>query len=778
MALSTVTLNWDLTDLMQSSLEGTLSITPTAQMSDSADHVLIPPVARTWKFTGGTGSLAGIVANDNASVLPAGTGYLISVTDENGKVIVPQFQTQLLFANGATQWLDALATVPVVTTSYQYLPLPSGTPQAGWVPVATGSGEASAWTTPAVVTLPPPTGVAATDTAAIQAAENALHAGSGGKILFQPGTYVVTGLTKYGYTTWQGAGRLTTVIQLASGSNADVVQGYQFGSLTGTGSTGGITGWAIRDLMIDGNGSHQTAASWGLRTYGYNFDVENVEISGCWSGGRYSEWGNGGANMEARERGCKYHDNGTGDATAIGFAWLGPHDSLIDTMFSWDNPGGQAVFDTHATGTHVTNSHTYGTGAFGVKFIAQSVNWSDSVAEASAGSPGMIILANGTEVIGGSIYDVNNGASTGIVIGDGTHAPNTVTVDTFVSQTNTACVNFANSGGHNTITLHAYQNSGSVVTGTPVATDAVVIKPGSYITAPGGIPQVNGSLARMLLPDPGGTAYWCQIGTWSTTAGGRLRLTITGAGGYNADVASNAQTVITCSTGSGAPTPNIQGVWFTQGGTPLIDQVKCARGANAETWVIWAHVTNGFTGNSFVQADTGSDTFLSSFTWSLTSGSDPGVASSTVAVLTEQYQVQSPAYFPNGISTGGGPVATLALTRLAATAAAGYTLVNGTGTVISWTAPNDGLLHRVIIFATIDVTVTEVGGRIAVGYTMPDGVAGYTYNLSAGSQGVGYDYSLFTPAPLIVKANTTVTISQSTALTSGAAKLWAEIWGA
>lgn len=145
MSLDTVTLKWDLTDLIEAGLSATLSITPTAQMSDTADHILIPPVARTYAFTGGAGQLAGIVANDNAAIAPAGTGYLISVTAASGQVIVPQFQTQILTANGATQWLDALAVVPVVATAYQYLPLPSGTPTAGDVPIATGTGEASAW---------------------------------------------------------------------------------------------------------------------------------------------------------------------------------------------------------------------------------------------------------------------------------------------------------------------------------------------------------------------------------------------------------------------------------------------------------------------------------------------------------------------------------------------------------------------------------------------------------------------------------------------------------
>lgn len=146
MTLSTVTLQWSIPDLIQSGLSGTLTITPSYQMSDATDHELIPSVARSVVFSGGTGQLAGIVANDNANILPAGTGYLITVVASNGQVIVPQFQTQILYANGATQWLDQLATVPTVTTSFQYLPLPSGTPSSGEVPVATGTGAASTWT--------------------------------------------------------------------------------------------------------------------------------------------------------------------------------------------------------------------------------------------------------------------------------------------------------------------------------------------------------------------------------------------------------------------------------------------------------------------------------------------------------------------------------------------------------------------------------------------------------------------------------------------------------
>ena len=145
MTLNTVTLKWSVPDLIQSGLSGTLTITPSAQMSDATDHELIPVFPRSVSFSGGAGQLAGIVGNDDTQILPAGTGYIISVVASNGQVIVAPFTTQILYADGATQYLDELAEVPVVTTSYQYLPLPSGTAAEGDVPVATGSGNESAW---------------------------------------------------------------------------------------------------------------------------------------------------------------------------------------------------------------------------------------------------------------------------------------------------------------------------------------------------------------------------------------------------------------------------------------------------------------------------------------------------------------------------------------------------------------------------------------------------------------------------------------------------------
>ena len=118
-----------------------------------------------------------------------------------------------------------------------------------------------------------------------------------------------------------------------------------------------------------------------------------------------------------------------------------------------------------------------------------------------------------------------------------------------------------------------------------------------------------------------------------------------------------------------------------------------------------------------------------------------------------------------------------ALALQAATPLAGYTLVNGTGTVISWAVPNDGKLHRVLVTGSILVTVTEVGGLIQLGWTAPGGAAQQFSQLAAAALASSAAGQVLGTYELVVAPGTTVTVAQNSALTVGAATLWAEIWG-
>jgi hypothetical protein len=125
-------------------------------------------------------------------------------------------------------------------------------------------------------------------------------------------------------------------------------------------------------------------------------------------------------------------------------------------------------------------------------------------------------------------------------------------------------------------------------------------------------------------------------------------------------------------------------------------------------------------------------------------------------------------------SNGTLPAWQPAIVLQATTGTTGYTLVNGTGSILTWTAPNDGNLHRVLLFAIQAVITTETGGQITATLTMPNGTSYTPQIFAAGAAAGGHDIG---QSVFIIEAGTTFTLSQGTALTGGSAILWAEIWG-
>lgn len=109
----------------------------------------------------------------------------------------------------------------------------------------------------------------------------------------------------------------------------------------------------------------------------------------------------------------------------------------------------------------------------------------------------------------------------------------------------------------------------------------------------------------------------------------------------------------------------------------------------------------------------------------------------------------------------------------ATTGLTGYSLADSTGTILSWVTPNDGAMHRVIISATQSVTTAETGGSVGTSIVTPDNVTN-SPAVFAGGDNVGYQYftSMYQLYP-----GTTVALEQKSALSGGAATVWAEMWG-
>jgi len=132
----------------------------------------------------------------------------------------------------------------------------------------------------------------------------------------------------------------------------------------------------------------------------------------------------------------------------------------------------------------------------------------------------------------------------------------------------------------------------------------------------------------------------------------------------------------------------------------------------------------------------------------------PGTNGNTLAMVSGAPAWQSPTQL--GV-----------LTQVAATTTAGYTLVNGTGTILSWTSPNDGNMHTVIVMVGLNATSAQTGGVLALVGTLPNGT-GFTSTFFGNQTGFHQ-----TNVNAMVEANTTTTFTQNTAQTAGAAVLWA-----
>jgi hypothetical protein len=229
-----------------------------------------------------------------------------------------------------------------------------------------------------------PTGVAVTDTAAIQALIDTAATAGGGRVQLRAGTYLVTGLTLKTGVWLIGEGYEATVVRLADAANAHVIKTLAFSTLTGTSNTSTPYNFAIERMTIDGNKANQSGVVHGVAIYGYGYTLRQVAIRNCKGVGLWSEWSSSSLGavadqLEAFVDHFKIHNcdgvsalsvQGGGTTSATGMVWIGPHDSKIRDGILYYNgtPGGVgsgAVVldfptDSNANGTEVDSIHVWG----------------------------------------------------------------------------------------------------------------------------------------------------------------------------------------------------------------------------------------------------------------------------------------------------------------------------------------------------------------------------------------------------------------------------------
>lgn len=448
---------------------------------------------------------------------------------------------------------------------------------------------------------------------------------------------------------------------------------------------------------------------------------------------------------------------------------------------------------------------------------------------AGAVTSGSYLRGNGTNVLmaaiqAGDVPTLNQsttgsaGSFTGSVAGDVTGTQGSTTVGkvqgvaitaaqaTLVSDLNNATARtatatllpgeetiFSGSTASQTLTLPASPPSSSVNTITNAASVSVTVAPGSGATL-----SNFGTSGNIAIP-AGYTFAVVYIGTtWYVQSAGpsdfaknsALAIANGGTGQASAAAAYNALSPMTA-TGDIEYESGANTAARLAGNTSATKKFLTQTGTgSASAAPGWNTIAAGDI-PTLNQSTTGTAAGLSS-TLAIGSGgtgeATAAAAFANLAPLTTEGDLlyenatPAPARLPVGAvnttlqSNGSLPSWQPALALQASTGAAGYALVNGTGNIITWTAPNDGNMHRVLLMWTFHIISAETGGELGAALTTPDGGSvSFPAQISAGGASGG-NFGVGTQG-YFIEANTTIAVKQNTALTSGVATLWAELWG-
>lgn len=315
------------------------------------------------------------------------------------------------------------------------------------------------------------------DTTAHNNAASYLNALGGGKLIFGAGRTIVGTIIVYDKVEYQGQGWWKTHLQIKDTVNGAVFQSLDFATLTGTSSNAGQHDFAIRDLSIDARRNHTSqSATYGIRLFGWGFELANLRIGYSKSHGLVTEWG-GLANppldpgsdiqymMESVFSNIKIVES-----DADGFVFDGPHDAKIYSVISSGHAG---------TGINIKDGadwfacHAWGDG------IAFDVSWNGNhfygcQAEGNTTGPQVRFLSGPNSWYGGKIF----GGLTGVQIGNASFTNFAgVYVDSMVEALTGAALSWQSgiTNARNWIKLRGRSGAASAESGTAPANADVQI---------------------------------------------------------------------------------------------------------------------------------------------------------------------------------------------------------------------------------------------------------------------------------------------------------------
>lgn len=226
-----------------------------------------------------------------------------------------------------------------------------------------------------------------------------------GTIVLASGIFtILTTIVPKNHICIEGSGMQSTLLQLGSTLNIDMIKSFGFASLTGTNSQYGTVDVTIRNLSLDGQAWNNLTAGCGIRKYGFAWLLENVEIKNFREQGIYTEWCTNGATLygpddvhEQQEqwRNCQFLKNFGG-----GILHRGPHDSTMSNSSVTGNwiYGIKLEFlnNVYSGELHLHQCHIWdqnGTNSIGIWVASGGIHFTDLIIEtvddAAAGGIGL-----------------------------------------------------------------------------------------------------------------------------------------------------------------------------------------------------------------------------------------------------------------------------------------------------------------------------------------------------------------------------------------------------
>jgi hypothetical protein len=374
------------------------------------------------------------------------------------------------------------------------------------------------------------------DSTAFTAAYTATGATGGVLTGFNGGTLVKGNDTLLSNVTIDGQGG---TIKLKNGANTDLFSA-QTGSINlsaavGTGATGTLSGFCLKDITLDGNKANQSSGtSYPLRFYGYGYTMQNVRIKNGYTGGILSDWNGSGVpapdSMESQWSNIKIHDN-----NGIGLQIGGPHDTQFSNIIIYNSGSHNLHIAPNCAGAQFLNLHSWSPGDVGalveagyclfansvsegsntmnVALLASVISWQGSIFEGSVGNGIQFGQTSGNTPYAGQIQQ-SAGVTTTVFCGG-------CIIDSLFENCTSShgAIWFANDGGNNVIKASIYQTSGNAVTGTPSSNTSYQITVNG-LTADGTLAKSGGSRAANAMQVSNASSIFSGSGAPSGGANG------------------------------------------------------------------------------------------------------------------------------------------------------------------------------------------------------------------------------------------------------------------